>query len=366
MRMLTAFRSIGFVLAACACAAPAADKPPGSLFLVARHDMPDVNFHDAVVVVTGQAGGGPVGLIVNKPTTIPLSRVFPDVEKLRSRADMLFFGGPVQRQQLFIVVRAAKPPDEDAVELMEGVYMSANGETMRAIVAAGAAPDRFRVFAGYAGWAPAQLEGEVSRGDWHLAKPDAQAIFSPKPEAVWRELFRRASAVQARYPELRQRYQPTRLSAMKIVAMSMKSPSFEWRVSCGSWSKAIASTSSGSAPILVTLPLSVSMETSSRLARPSFDVFTAKSAPPGAMLSAFTALMMEASMSASPPTTAPVAGSTSSRIPFDTRAATIASPWGLMASPAVRLGGMSVLPSGFTLPVARSITPRRPVLRSQV
>src|SRR5438045_4873509 len=247
----------------CAVAA-AQQKSPASVFLVARNELPDPNFRDSVVVVTSQGGGGPVGLIVNKPTTIPLSRVFPDVEKLRSRADMLFFGGPVQRQQIFVVVRAAKPPDEDAIELVDGVYMSSDGDTVRSVVSSGAAPDTFRVFAGYAGWAAAQLEAEVGRGDWHLAKPDAQTIFSPKPEAVWRELFRSASAVQAAYPELRPRYQPARLSSRKTVAMKRKSPSFDCLASCGSWSNASASTSSGSAPILMMLPLSVSMEMSSR------------------------------------------------------------------------------------------------------
>jgi len=128
MRMFIALLAFG-----CA-AAMAQQKPASSVFLVARNNLPDPNFRDSVVLVTSQAGSGPVGLIINKPTTIPLSRVFPDVEKLRSRADMLFFGGPVQRQQIFVVVRAAKPPDEDAIELVDGVYMSSDGDTLRSIV----------------------------------------------------------------------------------------------------------------------------------------------------------------------------------------------------------------------------------------
>ena len=125
------------------------EKAIASVFLVSRHDMPDPNFHDSVLVVARHEGGGPVGLIVNKPTTIPLSRVFPDAQALRGRGDMLFFGGPVSRQQLFVVFRAASAP-EDATELVEGVYMSMSAAVMRELAASGAAPDRFRVFAGYA------------------------------------------------------------------------------------------------------------------------------------------------------------------------------------------------------------------------
>src|SRR5438477_34386 len=157
---------------------------------------------------------------------------FVEGEALRGRGDVLFFGGPVSRQQLFVVFRAASLP-EDATELVEGVYMSMSAAVMRELAASGAAPDRFRVFAGYAGWAPSQLEAEIGRGDWHLAKPEAATIFAAKPGEVWRELFRRASAVKARYFDFLQRYQPTTLSAAKSVSMNASSPSFERFTSSG-------------------------------------------------------------------------------------------------------------------------------------
>ena len=224
----------GLALLLMACAAFAQDKPGSAIFLVARHDMPDPNFHDSVVVVTQQGAGAPVGLIVNKPTTIALSTVFPEIAALRGRGDVLFYGGPVSRQQLFIVFRAAKPPDdEDAIELIEGVYMSMSGEVIKQIVSSGAPPERFRIFAGYAGWAPMQLQAEVGRGDWHLARPDAATIFSASPEKVWRELFRSAAAVKARYL-LRQRYQPATLSATKTAKITTSRPMLERLRSCGS------------------------------------------------------------------------------------------------------------------------------------
>jgi putative transcriptional regulator len=54
--------------------------------------------------------------------------------------------------------------------------------------------ERFRLFAGYAGWAPNQLDFERTRGDWHVLKADAETVFAQKPLEIWQELIHRASA----------------------------------------------------------------------------------------------------------------------------------------------------------------------------
>ena len=43
----------------------------------------------------------------------------------------------------------------------------------------------FHVYAGYAGWAPRQLEAEIARGDWLLVPADAETVFSERPGRVW-------------------------------------------------------------------------------------------------------------------------------------------------------------------------------------
>jgi len=78
-------------------------QPMKSILLVARKNLPDPYFREAVVLVTRSAGLAPVGVIVNRPTDVPLSRVFPDIERLRSRDEKLFFGGPVMPEQLLVV-----------------------------------------------------------------------------------------------------------------------------------------------------------------------------------------------------------------------------------------------------------------------
>jgi putative transcriptional regulator len=173
------------------------DAPPTkSIFLVARKNLPGPFFHDSVVLVTNHHGSAPVGVIVNRPTEISLASVFPDIERLRSREEKLFFGGPVGREELVVVFRAAAPPP-DAIEVLDGVYMSSSRELLRELLGRESPVDGLRVFAGHAGWAPEQLESEVARGDWHLTRADATTVFEKKPGTLWQELERRASAIVA-------------------------------------------------------------------------------------------------------------------------------------------------------------------------
>ena len=173
-------------------------QPMKSILLVARKNLPDPFFRDSVVLVTRSGGPAPVGVIVNRPTDVPLSRVFPDIERLRSQDEKLFFGGPVMPEQLVVVFRAAGAPTE-AIEVLEGVYMSPSRELLRELLGRENPVEGLRVFAGHAGWALGQLESEVARGDWHLVNADARIVLEMEPEKLWQELERRASATTVRY-----------------------------------------------------------------------------------------------------------------------------------------------------------------------
>jgi putative transcriptional regulator len=186
-------------------------QPMKSIFLVARKDLPDPNFRDTVVLITNYGGTAPVGVIVNRPTEIAMAKVFPDIGRLHSGEEKLFFGGPVRREELVVVFRAAVPP-AGAIEVIDGVFMSSSGKVLRELLGRDSSVDGLRVFAGHAGWGPGQLEAEVARGDWYLARADARTIFERKPEGLWKELERRASAtiaLRGAYHEVHlQRYDP--------------------------------------------------------------------------------------------------------------------------------------------------------------
>lgn len=188
------------ILVACAALPAAAGdaKPISAIFLVARADLPDPNFKDSVVVVTNQGPAGPLGLIINKATEIALAQVFSDVEAIADLPAKIFFGGPVAVEMLTFLVRGTKPPEPEAIELVEGVYLSQDPDVLRELLKRKNPTEGLRVFAGYSGWMPGQLESEISRGGWHVLPADAKAIFDPKPERLWPELNRKASSVPVR------------------------------------------------------------------------------------------------------------------------------------------------------------------------
>lgn len=162
-----------------------------SIFLVAKPDLPDPFFRDTVVLVTHRVGPTPIGVIINRPTGVTLEKALPDAPSLKG--ETVYFGGPVMPDGLFVLFRGKNPP-ANAVEVMEGVYLTMDREGIRALLERNHPAKDIRFFAGYAGWATGQLENEVARGGWVLVKADAAAIFDRKADGLWKDLHRKGSA----------------------------------------------------------------------------------------------------------------------------------------------------------------------------
>jgi putative transcriptional regulator len=178
------------------CAVPAADdvKRITGVLLVARAELPDPNFRDSVVFVTNQSKLGPVGVIVNKPTIIPVSRLFPDIEKLAQLDDKVHFGGPLATDSVSFLFRADEAPAHAGVmEVFSGVYFSVNQELLAELLRRDKPMAGLRIFLGHSSWGPGQLEGEVARKDWTLTAANARAIFETPSEQLWLELQGRSS-----------------------------------------------------------------------------------------------------------------------------------------------------------------------------
>ncbi len=168
------------------------------VFLVSRPDMGDPNFHDSVVLLTRHGPTGAVGVIVNKRTEVPLARALPEAEERLGPDDRLFFGGPVVPQVMSFVFRAPEGR-AGALKVAEGAWASSSEDLMGELMKRAKPTEGLRVFAGLAGWGPGQLEDEIDRGDWRKLPVDAHSLFDVKPEQLWGELDRRASATLARY-----------------------------------------------------------------------------------------------------------------------------------------------------------------------
>jgi putative transcriptional regulator len=159
-------------------------KPLTAILLVARGELNDPYFADSVVLVMNNLGPAPVGIVVNRPTEIPVSHLFPDLKRLAQVHDKVYFGGPVEIGSVWFLFRASKAP-EHAVQAFSGIYLSANRDLLLQLLGREKPMDGLRIFIGHSGWAPGQLEAEIARGSWTLERPEPDAIFNRKPEHPW-------------------------------------------------------------------------------------------------------------------------------------------------------------------------------------
>jgi putative transcriptional regulator len=160
------------------------EKPLSAILIVARAELPDPHFKDSVVLVMNNLGSAPAGVIINRPTKIAVSRLFPDLARLAQLHDELYFGGPVEIESVWFLFRTDKPR-EHAIQAVDGVYVSANRELLLELLGRDKPMDGLRIFIGHSGWAPGQLEAEIARGDWTLGPAEPDAIFNGKSEHPW-------------------------------------------------------------------------------------------------------------------------------------------------------------------------------------
>lgn len=179
-----------------AAPAAAAETDASGIFLVAKRELKDPNFSETVVLVTQPRRGPPWGVIINRPLEHRLSEVLADQESLKGRKDVLFFGGPVMRQGLVFLVRGSNPP-ESAIAVLRDVYFTGDTRLIESLLKRAEPTRGLRVYSGYTGWGPGQLQSELARGGWHVLPADAETIFEMEPARIWPELIRRAAGRQA-------------------------------------------------------------------------------------------------------------------------------------------------------------------------
>jgi len=178
---------------------PESDLGKGK-FLVASRDLIDPNFSQTVVLLLEYVPDGAMGVVINRPTKVKLSEVLPDMKELKQRPDTMYIGGPVSRNQMIMLVKSPSKP-EASVKVFEDVFVCSSLKVVQALLNHTDKKERFRIYAGYTGWAPRQLDNEVARGDWHIFQADANTIFDKSSSDIWPDLIRRSSTkyVRAHY-----------------------------------------------------------------------------------------------------------------------------------------------------------------------
>ena len=180
-----------------ACATFAAAQGPNGVFLIAKPDLADPNFSRTVVLVTQTEDFSTVGVILNRPTTLKLPQFLADPGLDTGKyKDAVFLGGPVMRNALIAVFLSDAPPAAAAFHVLPGLYMTMHTDNVRMLLASEGR--RYRLFAGFSGWAPRQLKSEFDREGWFVLPADAETVFRADTAGMWEELLQRISGLKTR------------------------------------------------------------------------------------------------------------------------------------------------------------------------
>ena len=161
--------------------------PDRGMFLVADEQITDPRFRDRVILLIQHNEQGTAGLIVNRPSRLPLSSILPKGSKLVRQGMTLSYGGPVEPKTLLALVKVRNNPPEPADEIADSLYVTGAGVLDEWLDFAEEVVD-YRVFVGYTGWAPGQLDIEMQRGGWYVMPVDEQSVFAGDGAQLWERL----------------------------------------------------------------------------------------------------------------------------------------------------------------------------------
>ena len=170
--------------------------------LVASPQLGDPNFERTVVLLLDHGPEGALGVVLNRPTGLPVDEI---LDAWRDQAEaappgVVFRGGPVSPDAVIGLARTAADEEGDRRHVMDGV------DTVDLAVEPAAQPVAVvgvRMFAGYAGWSPEQLEDELAEGAWIVLDAVASDIFTEAADELWHDVLRRQGgtvAILAAYP----------------------------------------------------------------------------------------------------------------------------------------------------------------------
>jgi putative transcriptional regulator len=163
--------------------------------LVATPQLADPNFRRSVVlVVEHEAEDGTLGVVLNRPTEVPVDRVLPPWSELVTGPSVVFQGGPVALDSALALAHVPGTEEPLGWRALSGspavarvglVDLDAPPELLASEVT------RLRVFAGYAGWGAGQLRSEIEEGAWYVVPAESGDVFMDAPERLWTGVLRR-------------------------------------------------------------------------------------------------------------------------------------------------------------------------------
>lgn len=175
----------------------------GSL-LVAAPTLVDPNFFRSVVFMLAHDDeDGSLGVVLNRPSPVPVAEIVPGWSPLAAAPSVLFIGGPVQPGAAICIGRCEVPGAAQAVGFAPLLDDLGTVDLHEDPLDVPVRLAEVRVFTGYAGWGPGQLADEIGSGSWHVLEADHGDVLSSDPTGLWSRVLRRQGgwlSVLARYP----------------------------------------------------------------------------------------------------------------------------------------------------------------------
>jgi len=182
--------------------------PRAGRLLVATPLLRDPNFRRSVVlIVEHEETEGTLGIMLNRPTKIPVGRVLEQWTELATEPSVVYKGGPVSPNAPLALALVPGKDEPLGWRALDGAPALARLGLLDLEAPAGLlapAIKALRVYAGYAGWSPGQLEAEIDEGAWYVLPAEPGDVFAAHPERLWRDVLRRQGgdlAFLATYPD---------------------------------------------------------------------------------------------------------------------------------------------------------------------
>jgi putative transcriptional regulator len=164
--------------------------PTKGRLLLATPPLEDPNFDRTVIYVLEHHDEGALGLVLNRPMDEQLTEPLDAWTTLQSDPSQIFAGGPVEPDALIALARTTgEVDDDDHLAPLNADIASADLSADPVLISS--TISALRVFRGYAGWGPGQLDGEIDAGAWMVLDTEPGDVFTDHPDDLWRTVLRR-------------------------------------------------------------------------------------------------------------------------------------------------------------------------------
>lgn len=164
--------------------------------LVAEPLLGDPNFERTVVLIIEHTPEGALGLVLNRPTDVLVAEALPEWGGLTSHPPVLHIGGPVEERSGWCLARTLDPERLDSFVPVLGdlglLDLSADPSGLATLLT------DVRLYAGYSGWGPGQLDHELAAEAWFVVDAEPDDPFVPDGATLWSRILERQGGHLAR------------------------------------------------------------------------------------------------------------------------------------------------------------------------